>query len=760
MPIVATARLSTLGGGSPSPGGGGVGDGRGGQGVRTQATALPPTSPSWSGIIFGDVLSPLSASFQGTVSRDLLESLSAPSIAYTFAVKLADTWIPSTDLLGPLELDESLDTIATRFSFGLVGRRWSIQLTETTWTSTPVEVWVTAGPIGHTRTWRRAFGFVLTCEQLEGIEPTLRVKCGDPSRLYDRTELCYELPADAGLTQGEICAEILTAQDLTADIPAGALYRKPVITDSQKLWSFLAAFGEPETWSWRFTDWNTVTAQPVALREPPEPPDDVWTLRDVLSIESAPPADVPSQWIIRSTQITDAPGGITINRQRAEVFDFYAVKKAVAQQLGDGTHQPLPGTPSAEVFQRVSAIETETHERAGVLVAKITRQWGLYNPRAAKLRTPSAGDPPGPVEGGYYWAQAWLDEDGAYRAWPKEAFVKTGERREVPSYDADGTETGRRIDTLRWYSRAMGTRSVGSAVPNVVDAGVGDDDRSWYPFERALTSLLRIEDFGRAQVDQLATEYNDAGAAVREIQETSTFYSPRTAVTGVPWYLNYSGAGQKDLLAPFQRTARKVTTNNLTEDGLLAGTVEQSQGFIAPKRIDGAFDWGDQKSNVQQETWGTAGLKTTAYNILDESSYEELVDDGTGARPRLVMGRAPRPRYRQSTWTTLTQQPIEVVLEDGTAAAWWGPQAEVLTLDYLQSLEEAHAVAKHRRSRRMAITHTVIRPICQVKPGATVHLIDPRTGIHHRCLVTRLQERWAFTPRPQILATYTLEQPL
>jgi hypothetical protein len=60
----------------------------------------------------------------------------------------------------------------------------------------------------------------------------------------------------------------------------------------------------------------------------------------------------------------------------------------------------------------------------------------------------------------------------------------------------------------------------------------------------------------------------------------------------------------------------------------------------------------------------------------------------------------------------------------------------------------------------MAITHTVIRPICQVKPGATVHLIDPRTGIHHRCLVTRLQERWAFTPRPQILATYTLEQPL
>jgi len=740
MPIVATAGLTA---GSPSPGGR-EGDGRGGQGVRGHFVAAVEGA---------------AASLTGTVSRDLLESLSAPSIAYAFAVQLAGAWVPRQDLLGPFEFAESVDTIATRFTFTLTGRRWSIHLTEKTWTSTHVEIWVTAGPIGALRTWRRAFGYVLTCEQLEGPEPTLRVKCGDPSHLHDRTELCYELPANAGLTRGEICTEILTTQDLTADVPGGALYTKPIITDSQRLWAFLAAFGEPETWSWHFTDWQTVQAQPIALRESPEPPDDVWTLRDVISIESTPPADVPSQWIIRSTQITEAPGGITITRQRSEVFDFYAVKKAVAQQLGDGTQQPIAGA-SPEVFQLVSAIETETHESAGVLVAKITRQWGWYNPRAAKLRTPSAGDPPGPVEGGYYWAQAFLDEEGRYRAWPKEAFVKTGERRELPTYDPDGTEIARRIETFRWYSRAMGTRSVGSAAPNVVDAGVGDDDRSWYAFERALTSLLRIEDFGRAQLDQLETEYSESGAAVREIQETSTWYSPRTAVTGVPWYLNYSGAGQKDLVAKFQRTARKVTTNTLAEDGLLAGTIETSQGFIAPKRIDGAFEWGDQKSNLQQEAWGTVGLKTTSYNVLDESTYEELTDDGTGARPRLVMGRAPRPRYRQSTWTTLTQQPIEVVLEDETAAAWWGPQAEVLTLEYVQSLEEAQAVAKRRRARKMAITHTVIRPICQVKPGATILLIDPRTGCNHRCLVTRLQERWVFTPRPQILATYTLEQPL
>src|SRR6185436_3905549 len=295
---------------------------------------------------------------------------------------------------------------------------------------------------------------------------------------------------------------------------------------------------------------------------------------------------------------------------------------------------------------------------------------------------------------------------------------------------------------------------------NVLGAGIGDDDLSWFPFEKALTALLRIEDFGLSQLDQITLEYSENGAVIREIQETSAWYTERTAIVGVPWFQNYSGAGQKDLVAQFQRVLRKTTTNTLTEDGLLAGTIETSQGFVAPRRVEGAFDWGDQKSNLQQETWGTVGLKTTIYNVLDESTYEEITDEGTGAVARLVMGRAPRPRYRSSPWTRLTQTPIEIVLEDPTAAAWWGPSTEILPLDYIQSPEEALAVAKRRRARRLAFVHTVIRPICQVKPGATVLLIDPRTGLNHRCLVTRLQERWSLSPRPQILATYTLEQPL
>jgi hypothetical protein len=108
------------------------------------------------------------------------------SLAYNFAVKLDGTWVPRADLQGPFEIDESIDTVAVLFSLTLVGRRWSIQSTAATWTATPVEIWVTVGPIDTLTTTRRAFGYVLACEQLEGIEPVLRVKCGDPSRLQDR----------------------------------------------------------------------------------------------------------------------------------------------------------------------------------------------------------------------------------------------------------------------------------------------------------------------------------------------------------------------------------------------------------------------------------------------------------------------------------------------------------------------------------------------------------------------------------------------
>src|SRR6185436_1144798 len=215
---VATASLKSRAVAPPRPGGCECvwERGSGGEGLALAAT----TGVLASATLFGTVQGTAGATLTGHVVRDLVESLTSPSLFYGFTVKLADIWLPESALAGPLEIDESIDTPARLFTFTLTGRQYSIHNTETTWTSAPVEVWVTAGPIEALRTWRRAFGHVLTCEQIEGPEPTLKIRCADPSRLYDRYELCYEFPADAGLTRGEICRQILTDAGFTPDVPA------------------------------------------------------------------------------------------------------------------------------------------------------------------------------------------------------------------------------------------------------------------------------------------------------------------------------------------------------------------------------------------------------------------------------------------------------------------------------------------------------------------------------------------------------------
>jgi hypothetical protein len=139
MPVVATAGLT---------------------GTVTPASVVPAR-------LWGDVTASTHV-LTGSVSRAVIESLSGPSIAYNVAAYLDGELIPRSELLGPFEIEESIDTVVVLFSFSLAGRRWSPQLTTKSWTRTPVEVWVTTGPIGATRTWLRAFGVVTGCEMTSG----------------------------------------------------------------------------------------------------------------------------------------------------------------------------------------------------------------------------------------------------------------------------------------------------------------------------------------------------------------------------------------------------------------------------------------------------------------------------------------------------------------------------------------------------------------------------------------------------------------
>jgi hypothetical protein len=712
----------------------------------------------------------------GTLSRNTLDALDGPSIAYTYRIRLAGEWIPSEDLVGPLEIEEGIDTHVTLFSFGLTGQKYAVAATTRTWTRTPVEVWTTTLPSpgegvkggAGEGPGVRVSGYVLTCDQPNAREPILRIACADDATLYDRYELCFEVPPSAGLTRGEICAEAARDAGVPAwDIPAGAVYSKPVQAISTRLFDWLKAFGEPEAWSWRFRPdpggHRVLEAYVARLRTAPEPPDHIWQLGDVVSIDTTPPKDVPSRWILRGTAlVTTDESGITTRVTRTTVEEIYAPKVCTWMQLPDGSIILTGLAEEPEAERTTSVIEDQQRERGGKTIEQLTREWGWYNPAAGKLRTPGAGEPEGPVEEGFWNAQAYIDPDGDLRVWPREAFVQIGERRQVPTYDAAGTPISTRTQTYSWHRKTMGVRSALSSTLNVVGAAVGTDGQSYYVFEVSLTAVQRIEDFGLYSIDQVSYEYHPTtGAARREVQESFGYVSPRTAIEGVPWYVLYDGTGQRDLAAPWGLRRRQTNFNLLATDGHLLGKIETIAGYRPLKRVAGAYDWGDFKSNLQQESWGNLKRVNTQYNVLSEDSYEEIVEDAEGRRtPRLITGRLPLPRFQTSPWTSLIQQPFEQVLDDTTAEAWWGFSRTVIDSESIQSLEEARAVAARRRSRLLAHQHQVTRPVTLARPGDTVLLIDRRSGIHGRCLITHLRETWTLAPRTQVLATYILEQPL
>lgn len=737
MPVAATARLS---------------------GTVTPSATVP-----------GQLLAPMTATgteglLEGTVSRDVIESVDGVSIFYGYRIRLGEEWIPSEDLAGPIEIEEGIDTHTTLFSFGLIGARYAVAATTRTWTRTPVEIWATTGRPGALREWCRASGHVLTCEQPDSREPVVRVSCADDAALYDRFELCFEVPPGAGLTRGEICAEALQDAGVAAwDIPSGAVYGKPVQAVSARLFAWLQAFGEPEAWSWRFRPEDRVLEAYVArLKAPPEPPDHVWELGDVVSIDTTSPKDVPSRWVVRGTALVLADeAGVKTSITRTVIEDIYAPKVCPFMQLTDGSVTATGAAEEAEALRVVTILEDQQRDRAGKTVEQLTREWGWFNPAAGRLRTPGAAEPAGPVEEGFYYAQAFVDPDGELRVWPREAFVQIGERRQVPTYDGAGTPTRTRTETRSWHRKTMGVSSVGSATPNVIGAAVGTDGQSYYVFEVSLTSVRRIEAFGLSQVDEVAYEYAASGAARREVQESFGWVSPRTAVEGVPWYVLYDGTGQMHLVAPWGLRRRQTVLNLLGDDGHLLGKIETTAGYRSLKRVAGAYDWGDFRSNLQAEAWGTLKRVNTQYNVLSEDLYEEIVEDEEGRRtPRLVSGRLPLPRFQTSPWTAMLQRPLEDVLDDTTAEAWWGFARTVVDSEYAQDLAEAHAMALRRRSRLLAHKHQVTRPRTLARPGDTVLLVDPRSGVHGRCLVAQLRETWELGPRTQVLAAYTLEQPL
>lgn len=720
---------------------------------RARVTAAPSVRGRLSGAVAGE-----RPALAGAVSNTAATAEAGPSTLYGLEIWLGDHWVSPADFRGPIEISEDLDTVPVTFSFGLAGRRYAPQLTESTWTRTPVEVWATTGPPeGPLRRWQRAAGYVMSCDQSGDHEPTLKVTCGNASVIYDRVELCYELPPSAGLTRGAILRDMGLQAGLTVDVPEGALWSKPLVVDGKRLLDFFREFGEPEGWFWRF-DGPVLRAYTADVAERPSPPDWTWTPAGWQTLSSRPPVESPSRWVVKGTRLAYVDeSGLKTTVETTTIEGLFAPKAAAQKQLTDGSLVASGVTAPGETVQVISKLEDVTEERGGKLVRHVTREWGWYNPPAAKLRTGDSGDGPGPADG-YWYAVAWVDPDGEYKTWPKERFVLVGERREIPTWSGD-TQARQRTEVYGWRGRLMGVKEVGADEPSVLHVGVGSDDQSYevaVPVPDHSNAIRQLAAFGLAEVQETDYHYGSTGAALREVLSVWTFVSPRVALEDNPGWVLFDGTGQYDLIQPWGLKERK-TTLNLVRDGSLAGTIVTTEAYAVAKMISGVHDWGDFRANALRETFRTVRRETKRFRVRSEGQYEQVGADG---ETTLVAGRAPVPRYQGSPWTVLRQQPLEVLLDDPTAEAWFGPQTEALTNEYVQSVEEARALIARRRRRKLAHTHEVAAPRQPARCGDTVRMVSPGHGLDARCLVTRLRETWVLVPVTQITGNYSLEQPL
>jgi hypothetical protein len=135
--------------------------------------------------------------------------------------------------------------------------------------------------------------------------------------------------------------------------------------------------------------------------------------------------------------------------------------------------------------------------------------------------------------------------------------------------------------------------------------------------------------------------------------------------------------------------------------------------------------------------------------------YEEVSINANGDRvSKIFLGRLPTTRYQGSVWTQTVTQPIEAIVNDTTAQAWFGFERNAFTQDYVQDQDEAALVLQNRRAQALAQKVEVVRPDGPATVGDTVFLNVPEQGISRRFLIVGKRRDWTgYLPR----ATYQLE---
>ena len=696
------------------------------------------------------------ATFVGTVSRGLVDAYGAPCIRTGYRIVLNDVELPDADLVD-VSLKESEDSAITFLEFTVVGPQYAVLANREMWTITPVEVYWVNGPPGEEREELRFTGYVRTGTQ-EGF--TVKVSCYDELGRFAEFALCREIEPLAGMTRGEIVRELCADAGLTeVDVPDGAVYSKGIQAKNVKLLDFLRPFVEPEGWKLRmrprpFADGGGVlTAWTPTLVAAPLPADDVWDLSRSQSIRIEPPTGVPSRWVLRgySAVFVDELGFET-KVQRTEVFDLYAIKVALFEQDTAGVITPTGASPGAAELRLVQLVIDTTVSRGGKTVTQESEEWGWYNPRAAKQKT-NVGT------GGYSFLHALIDEDGEFVQNSRESFGIVSRNRVTYGYDEDGDAVDAREELFRFYRRTQGVMHVGDSAVTVADAYVYGDDVSYSD---------RYETYGLAETHVSTRTFNETTGAEMELVVVSSGYVALRGLIGPGThgghYILSNGLGQSDIVANWRQYAETKKTN-LIADGTLQGTIETSKKLDTAHILKdfGTYQWGDYDSNKTEEELLLASYKRVQYNVLiagADGTYEKVTREA-GKPPvrETLSGRVPQPRYKASAWTYLAQQPIELVIDDPVAEAWFGFKRETVQNDSIQSLEEAERVVRNRRSRALAHRVTVARNESHNRLGATVFLKHPDHSLMHRGLLVEANTRRR-RPQPSQTATYVFEVPL
>ncbi|MEL7061085.1 MAG: hypothetical protein AAGN46_13775, partial [Acidobacteriota bacterium] len=394
-----------------------------------------------------------------TVDAATAQAFAAPQRTVGVRVTLGEVDVTDS-LVGEVTVDEARGSLTARADFALHGVEHLPHRTLTTWTRTPVTVHHQVAEIGGPVIEQLAFeGLVETC-RVGGRQTQVQAR----SRLMaaETATSCLAVPPDAGLTRGEILRRVVAGADLDADVPEGAVYTKPLEVAGAEIGRWAQEFAEPEGWELHDRG-GVLTAEVPQLRLPPEPPDHTWSAGDLdAPPELTPPADVPSTYVVRGTAITlTDEAGFTTEIEVSTAKAVYAPAVAVDRQTSSGTLEAT-GFVSIGALRTVSEVITESTKLGSRLVRQVITEKGWRNPEAAKAETAGPVLEGGPADHGLYYTTAFVDSDGRYVTWTRQKYGVISRQEVDVFYDAQGTETGQRLQVDRYFKRRRALRHAAS----------------------------------------------------------------------------------------------------------------------------------------------------------------------------------------------------------------------------------------------------------------------------------------------------------